>query len=163
VSNLIVLTFDDPEQADQVRETLRQEQRGGYVALDDSAIVVRDQEGKVHVRNEIDRGVKVGALGGGMLGVLIGSIFFPFAGLLVGVLGGALVGASLDMGIQKKFVQQVADDLQPGTSALFIIVRDADPDMALAALRPYTGKVYHTSLSPEAEENLRHTLSQKIG
>ena len=88
---------------------------------------------------------------------------FYFAGLLMGVLGGALVGSSLDWGIQKKFVKQVADEREPGTSALFIIVRDADPDVAIAYLRPYKGKVYHTSLSPEAEENLRHTLSKRIG
>jgi uncharacterized membrane protein len=163
MAELIVITFDDEGEAGRVRESLQQGERDGYIELDDSAVVVRDQAGKVHVRDEVDRGVKIGALGGGFLGVLIGGLFFPLAGLLIGVLGGALVGASFDVGIQKKFVKQVSDELEPGTSALFIIVRDADPDVAVAYLRPYQGTLYHTSLPPEAEENLRHTLSNKTG
>jgi uncharacterized membrane protein len=52
--------------------------------------------------------------------------------------------------------------MQDGTSAIFFIVRDATPDVAMAALRPYKGTVYHTSLPPEAEEELRRILKKKI-
>ena len=41
MSYLIVLTFDGQEGASEVREILGQQQRGGYVKLDDSAVVVR--------------------------------------------------------------------------------------------------------------------------
>jgi uncharacterized membrane protein len=37
-------------------------------------------------------------------------------------------------------------------------VRQADPNAALAALKPYNGHIYHTSLSTEAEESLRRVL-----
>ena len=160
MSNLIVITFDNADEAGRVRETLR---KGGseHVRLDDSAVVVKDEEGKVHVKDEMDRGVKIGAVGGGFLGLLIAGLFFPVAGIVLGALGGALVGASMDMGIQKKFIKQVGDDLGPGTSALFIIVRDADPNYALAALRPYKGNVYQTSLPTEAEEELRRVLKKR--
>jgi uncharacterized membrane protein len=47
------------------------------------------------------------------------------------------------------------------SSALFIIVRDSDPDLAIAALRPYEGKILQTTLSPEDEETLRRTLKKK--
>ncbi len=164
MSNLVVITFDNTEEAGKVRDALRQAQKRGALSLDDSAVVVKDAEGKIHVKGEVDRGVKIGAIGGGLLGLLLGSIFFPFAGIIVGALGGAAVGALADLGISKKFVKQVGDELQPNTSALFLIIRqDSDPDMVLAILRPYKGKVYQTSLDTEAADNLREVLSKRIG
>ena len=158
MAELVVITFDDMEQAEQVRERMRKGQHTGYISLDDSAVVVKDQNGKIHVKNEMDRGVKVGAVGGGLVGLLLGSIFFPLAGILVGVLGGAAVGAATRIGIDKAFIKEVGDDIQPGTSAIFLLVRDADPDIAIAALRDYKGTLYQTTLSPEAEENIRRAL-----
>jgi uncharacterized membrane protein len=159
MSNLIVITFDNEDEAGKVREALKEQ--AANINLDDSAVVVKDAEGEVHVKNEVDRGVAVGALGGGALGLLIGGLLFPIGGLVLGALGGALVGKMLDMGVDKKFVDDVSEHLQPGTSALFVIVREANPNVALAALRPYKGKVIQTSLPPEAEAELRRILSQR--
>ena len=162
MSNLIVVTFDDPEEAGKVLRTLRSVQKEGYLSLDDSAVVVKDEDGKVHVKNEMDRGVKIGAVGGGLLGLLLGSVFFPLAGLVIGALAGGLVGKSVDLGVDQKFVKEVSEDIQPGTSALFFLVRDAEPDVAVAALRPYKGTVRHTSFPPEAEKELRRILKKRI-
>jgi uncharacterized membrane protein len=162
MSNLIVIVFDDPEEAGEVRETIRSVQHMGHIRLDDSAVVVKDADGKIHIKNEVDRGVKIGAIGGGFLGILIGGIFFPFAGLLAGALIGAVIGKFVDLGVDQKFVKEVSDALEPGKSALFIIVRDSDPDVAIAALKPYKGSVYQTTLTPEQEENLRGVLKKEI-
>jgi uncharacterized membrane protein len=162
MSDLIVVTFDNAGEAAKVRETLRSAERVDYIKLDDSAVVVKDEDGKIHVKNEMDRGVKIGTIGGGLLGLLIGGIFFPLAGLLIGALGGALVGKSADLGIDQKFVKEVSNELTPGTSAIFFIVRDANADVAVAALKPYKGKVFHTSLPSEAEDELRRILKKRM-
>jgi uncharacterized membrane protein len=162
MSNIVVIAFDNMEEAGRVRETLRSVQHEGYINLDDSAVVVKDEEGKIHVKNEVDRGVKIGAIGGGALGLLIGGLLFPVAGLLIGVLGGAAVGALAKVGIDKQFVKDVEESMQPGTSALFIIVREANADVAVAALKPYKGTVLQTSFPPEAEEELRRILKKRI-
>ena len=159
MSNLVVIAFDNEEEAGKVRQALKEQ--AANISLDDSAVVVKDQEGEIHVKNEVDRGVAVGALGGGALGLLIGGLLFPVGGLVLGALGGALVGKMLDMGVDKKFVDDVGEHLQPGTSALFVLVREANPNVALAALRPYKGKILQTSLPPEAEAELRRILSQR--
>ncbi len=162
MSNLIVILFDNAEEAGQVRDTLRSAQREDYISLDDSAVVVKDEHGKIHVKNEMDRGVKIGAVGGGLLGLMLAGIFFPVGGLIIGAVGGALVGKAFNTGIDQKFVKDVEAEMQPGTSAIFFIVREANADMAVAALRPYKGKVLQTTLPEEDEEELRRVLKKKI-
>ena len=162
MANLVVITFDDAEEAGRVREALQYAEKSALLSLDDSAVVVKDEDGKVHVKNEMDRGVKIGAVGGGLLGLLIGGLFFPIGGLMLGTAVGALVGKVADTGVDAKFVKEVSEKLQPGTSAIFFIVRDANPDAAMGILRPYKGHVLQTTLSDEAEAELRRVLSKEI-
>jgi uncharacterized membrane protein len=161
VSTIIVITFDNVEEAPRVREALRKVEHGGYLNLDDSAVVVRDEDGKYHTKDQLDRGIKVGAGLGGVLGLFLAVVFAPLAGLVLGATLGGLIGKTFDLGISKKFIKDVEADMEPGTSAIFFIIRDADPTMALAALKPYKGTVYHTSLDPDDEEHLQRILSKR--
>ncbi len=161
MSNLIVIVFDDPEQAGNVRATLKSVEHEGRLRLDDSAVVVKDEKGKIHVKDQMDRGVKVGAVTGGLLGILLASVFFPIGGLIIGAVAGGLIGSAAGLGISKSFIKEVSESMTENSSALFIIVRDGDPDLAVAALRPYQGKILQTTLSPEDEETLRRTLKKK--
>lgn len=159
MSSVIVIRFDDPDEAEKVRHTLSQVEHAGRLSLDDSAVVVKDAGGKVHVHNEVDRGIKVGVFGGGLLGLLIGFIFGgPIGSMLVGAFGGALMGSLAGLGIDKGFMKDVEAAMSPDSSALFILVEDEEPDAAIAALEPYEGKIYYTSLSQEDEETLRRVM-----
>ena len=159
MSDIVVIIFDDPDEAGQVRESISKTEKSGYVSLDDSAVVVKDAEGNVHVHNELDRGVKMGAAGGGFLGLFIGFLLLgPLGALVIGGLIGGAIGSLAHMGISKSFVKDVSNNLQPGTSALFVIVRDANPDVIVATLRQYNGTIYQSSLPPEAEESLRRAM-----
>ncbi|HRV92128.1 MAG TPA: DUF1269 domain-containing protein [Anaerolineae bacterium] len=161
MSNLVVITFDNPDEAGQVREAIRKVEKQGNISLDDSAVIVKDADGKVHIKNEIDRGVKIGTVGGSLLGLLIGGLFFPIAGLAIGAAGGALVGKMADLGVDKGFVKEVTESLGPGSSAIFLIVRNANPTAAIAALKPYKGELYQTSLEPDTEQALRDVLKER--
>jgi len=162
MSYWIVVTFDDPARAGQVREEIGAMQKESQLSLDDSAVVVKDAEGKIHVHNEMDRGVKTGAVGGSLLGLLIGGLLFPIAGILVGALVGGGIGALANLGVDKKFVKEVEAALAPNSSALFLIVRAADPGPAISVLSQFKGKIYHTSLSDEDEKALRKAMEGKF-
>ena len=159
MSYIIAITFTEPHEAERVRQSLSEVEHEGRLNLDDSAVVVKDAHGRIHVHNEVDRGIKVGALGGGVLGLLIGFIFGgPIGSMLVGIFGGALMGSLAQMGVDKGFMKDVEAAMQPESSALFFILRDEEPDAAIAALEPYQGTVYHTSLTEDDEEALRQAL-----
>jgi uncharacterized membrane protein len=158
MSQLIVIKFDDAEQAGQVRQALREQEKQGHIKMEDAEVVVRDAEGKIERKGETDRGVKMGAVGGGLLGLLLGMVFFPIGGLLLGIAGGALVGKSLGLGVDKKFVKEVGDALTPGTSALFIIVKEANSRALFGAIEPFQGTLLQTTLSTEDEDTLRRAL-----
>jgi uncharacterized membrane protein len=161
MSNLVVLTFDDTVQAEEAYEALKKAKSSGFLKIDDAAVIVKDESGKVDIHNRADTGVKWGAVGGGMLGLLLASVFFPLAGLAIGAAGGALIGKSLDMGVDKKFVKDVTESLKPGSSALFIMAKADNPDAVASVLSNFHGTVYHTNLSTEAEEALQDALKGK--
>ena len=158
MSNLVVITFDDAEQAPQVKESLKSLQKQGLINIDDMAVVVKDAEGEVHTDNQLDTGVKAGIVGGSLLGLLIAGIFAPIGGLVLGGALGGLVGAMFDKGISKSFVKDVSNELQPNTSAIFIIAKDSNANAVVAALRKYEGNVYQTTLPSDLEAQLREAL-----
>lgn len=161
MSHLIVLTFEDTEQAGQAFEALKKAQRGGYLKIDDAAVIVKQGSGKVEIRNQLDTATKRGAVGGSLLGLLLAGVFFPLAGLAIGAIGGALVGKALDTGVDPKFVKDVTETLKPGSSALFVIGSSDRPDMVIGALRPFQGTIYQSTLSTETVNALRDALKNK--
>ena len=60
--------------------------------------------------------------------------------------------------IDKQFQDQVRDMVQPGTSALFLMLEKVTPDKAVEAMSKYGGTVLKTSLSKEDEKELQDAL-----
>ena len=160
MSDLIVVGFNNESKADEVLQKLSQFQREHLVDLEDAAVVIKNQKGKVRVK-QIYNLVAAGASGGSFWGLLVGLLFLhPLLGLAAGVAGGALSGALTDIGIDDTFIQDLGKTIEPGTSALFILVRKVTPDKILAELQPFDGKVLRTSLSKTDEESLKAALEK---
>ena len=141
-------------------ETVRQLQGDLVIQAEQVAAISRDMEGKYHVHTQHGGASAAGgAWWGGFWGFLFGLLFFiPFAGLALGAGMGALFGHFGEKGIDKAFQQQVRDYVQPGTSALFLIIDKATPDKAIAAMQQYGGTVIRTSLSDEDTKRLQDAL-----
>jgi uncharacterized membrane protein len=163
MSDLIVVGFKDEFKADEVLLDLAKLQREHLIDLDDAVVVVRNQKGKVKIKQTQEL-VASGALSGGLWGALIGLIFFnPLLGWAVGAAAGALSGSFTDIGIDDNFIKEVGNTIEPGTSAIFVLVRKATPDKVLEELSQFEGKVIRTSLSKEDEAKLQEALNQDSG
>lgn len=159
MSDLIVIGFKDEFKADEVLIELRKMEREHLIDLEDAAIVVRKREGKVKVKQTQEL-VTSGALSGGFWGLLLGMLFLhPFLAFF-GAAAGAISGAFTDIGIDDNFIRELGNTIEPGTSALFILVKKSTPDKVLDELSQFEGKVLQTSLSKEDEAKLQAALTK---
>jgi uncharacterized membrane protein len=158
VNDLVVVAFDHLDDARAALSNLRELEKEGRVSFEDTALVEHMPDGKVHVRNELSGATETGAVVGALLGSLA-LFLFPVVGIAVGAAVGAAVGSALKTGVEPSFVDEVKRQLSPGRSALFLVVRKADADAVVAAIRPFKGDVIQTTLSPELDEALREALA----
>src|SRR3954451_18329775 len=167
MSELVVVGFDTPQEADRVLHELHRLQREYLVDLEDAVVVVSDAQGKVKLKQSIDLvgiGAASGGMWGAMWGTLVGLLFLnpllgAAAGAAFGVGAGALSGKLADYGIDDNFIRSIADHLKPDTSALFLLIRKVQPEKVLSELSQFRGRVIRSSLSPEQEARLQAALS----
>jgi uncharacterized membrane protein len=122
-------------------------------------IAVKDAKGRIKL-NQMLNTTAVGAVSGTFWGTLIGLIFLmPLAGAAIGAASGALGGALTDVGINDKWMKETAAAIQPGTAALFVLVRRVTADKVLERLKGEGGKVMKTSLDHTKEAALQAALA----
>jgi uncharacterized membrane protein len=160
MSNLVVIEFDNEEAAFEMRAELAKMQKEYLIEMDDIVVVTKDEKGKVKL-HQAHNLTAAGAVSGSFWGMLIGMIFLnPLLGAAVGAGAGALSGKLQDIGINDKFMKEVAANLTEETSALFILFRKATGERVLERLQQkgFKGKVLQTSLNVDAEDELRKVL-----
>jgi uncharacterized membrane protein len=157
MSELIVVTYPDRDEAERVIRTAERLQSEYLMQLDDYAYVTRDPDGTISLHERLNRpafGAARGALWGAVVGRIFGS---PWIGAGVGAATGAIAGQLESQfensGIDERFVRALSANLPPGSSAVFALVQRSTPDKVMPEVGKFGGTVIHTSLS-NAEEDL---------
>ena len=165
MATLVAIGYPDESTATEALDTVRKLESELIIQADQVASISRDQQGQLHTYSGHGAsGTAGGAAIGSFWGFLFGLLFFiPFAGLAIGAGMGALFGHMGEHGLDKEFQHQVRDYLKPGTSALFMVIEQATPDKAVAALSQYGGTVIRTSLSDEDTKKLQEGLQTTAG
>jgi uncharacterized membrane protein len=158
MADLVVLGFPTKEKAEQVMEVGASLRKQELLDLEDAALVWRTQDGKIKVQQSFST-TGAGAATGALWGTLFGLLFLvPIFGMAVGAATGALMGKLADVGIDDTFIKEVAATLEPGTAAVFALVRRSTPDRVRAALAEYEPTVIRTSLNKDQERELAEAL-----
>lgn len=155
MSELIVFAFSNETGASEMDEAIQRLKKEQLITLEDAAVVVRNHDGKVKVKQATNL-VGAGAVGGAFWGMLIGLLFWmPWLGLAIGAITGAISGKLSDYGINDEFINEVAQTIEPGGSALFLLISKWTEDKVLDQLSKFNPKVVRTSLSKEEEQKLK--------
>ena len=158
MSDLIAIGYPDEATADEAAAEARRLAQDLIIQPDAIAVIVRDEDGSYHVHTN-HHAVGGGATWGMFWGFLFGLLFFiPVFGMAIGAGMGALMGKFAKTSIDKQFQDQVRGLLQPGTSALFLMLEKVTPDKAVEAMSKYGGTVLKTSLSKDDEKDLQDAL-----
>ena len=119
------ITFDNKSTADEALKELHQWHKSGVVKVLNAAVLVKDKQGKVSIKETEDVDARRRGLFGAIVGGLIG---------LVGGAPGAIVGADartdlsgvaarlIDFGFPNESLRDLQDGLQPGNSALVLVI-----------------------------------------
>ena len=158
MATLVIIGYESEVKAEEVRLALLKLQKDYLIDLADAVVVVRDQDGKVKLR-QLYNLTAAGASRGGFWGALIGLMFLnPLFGFALGASAGAISGALSDVGIDDKMMKKMADTLKPGTAALCVLIRQMTTDKVLEEIKPFGGTVIQTNLCNENESKLRAAL-----
>ena len=119
MSRFVVIVFPNETQAYQGTRAFMELHGEGSLTLYSMAVIVKDAAGKLAVKDAADNGplgTAVGALTGGLVGVIAGPV-----GVLAGSLGGTVIGSLFDIanyGVSADFVAKVSSELTSGKSAV---------------------------------------------
>jgi uncharacterized membrane protein len=163
MADLVVIGYPDETTAFAAADEARRLAADLIIQPDAIAVIRRDADGTYHTETS-HHPVGAGASWGMFWGFLFGLLFFiPVLGLAIGAGMGALMGKFAKTSIDKQFQEQVRGMIQPGTSALFLMLEKVTPDKAVEAMSKYGGTVLKTSLSKEQEQELQDALHGSEG
>lgn len=118
---VLVAAFNDPKRAAEVMSDLKQGKKEGFIGILDAAVVVKDADGKLKVKDSKRRSTK-GFITGGVIGAVLGLLAGPvgwmaIGGGAIGALAGKLAGSPM-----KATMEEIGSALTPNSSAIVAVV-----------------------------------------
>ncbi len=122
-TQVILAAFKDENGADAALAQLNAAQKEHLIGISNVAVMRKDHEGKLHIKEPTDMGAGRGAVIGGVLGGLTGLVFGPIG---LAAVGGAAIGGVIarlrDSGFKDDRLRQLGENLPPGSSAILAVI-----------------------------------------
>jgi uncharacterized membrane protein/sporulation protein YlmC with PRC-barrel domain len=155
--DLVAVAFDAPEDAGQALKLVERVQKQGTLKVLNAAVLVKDAEGNVTIKDTRDidpkKGRRLGAVTGGLIG-LVGGPVGAVVGALAGVGAGGLAGKKIDFGFSDQFLDGLKQYLKPNTSALILLVEHAYYQQLSEVIAEEEGVFFRQTLTDKLVEQL---------
>ena len=161
MNTLTVLKFSTPEGAQDMLNKVYEMQNQELITVVDAAMVTWPEGRKTPKTKQAVNLTGAGAMDGAFWGMLFGLLFFvPLFGMAVGASMGALTGCFADYGIDDNFIKRIRKEVEPGTSALFLMTTNAVVDRVVDELKGREFELVSTNLTREQEDELRRAFGE---
>lgn len=161
---LVAIVFDKPGRANEVLVNVANLAREGVVGVTDAVVITKGPDGKGRVQQTVEITPVRGALLGGWIGIIAGLFAGPAAPLVFagGAAAGAIYGKFTDRGLDDGWIKNMAEWLEPDSSALLVLGSIKDKHTTLTELGRYEGRVVATDLPEWARAELEEALGSDI-
>jgi uncharacterized membrane protein len=155
MNEMLVAVFDTEDDAIKGMRALEDLHQGGGISLYASALIVKDREGRISVKQhslEAPLGTALGLLMGGIVGILGGP-----AGSAVGASLGGYLGLLADWarhGIDLQFLDDVSKTLSAGKAAVLAEIEESWISMVELRLKEHNGVVFRRFRTEVIEDQL---------
>ena len=154
---LIVAAFNDEAKAGAVLKDLKGLEKDGVILLVNAAVMVKDEKGKITIKETEDvtsgKGALFGAIAGGVIGLLGGPV-----GVIIGAAAGAATGgvaaSKIDMGFPDDSLKELESGLTPGSSAILALIQHQWVDAVVSELEKAGAKLFRQALQDELAAQL---------
>jgi len=157
MDRMLVVVFDNETKAYEGEKALLQLDAEGSISIYAHAVVAKQADGTVKVKQEGDPG-PIGTLLGTMLGSLIGLLGGP-VGAAIGAASGFAVGGVADLNnirIGQDFIDDVNKQLLPNKVAVVAEIEEDWTTPVDTRMEPIGGVVFRRALS-----EVRHTIHEE--
>ena len=160
---LVGISFPDIYRAQEFLTAATGLAAHGRLKLKDAVIVLKEDDGKTHVKETIDpepgRTARSGARWAGLVGLAIGGPVGWVAGMAVGGVGGAVTAKVVDLGISDEWVGWFRDAVEPGTVTVALLVEHLDHDALVKEAARFTGaELVYANLDDTTIERVKAAL-----
>jgi uncharacterized membrane protein len=148
---LIISVYNRPDQARRVLDDLRRSVQDGHLEIKDTAVLVKDERGRMQLDDNQDvtpgQGALFGAITGGLIGLLGGPVG-AVAGAVAGAATGGISAALIDMGFSDDQLKELQASMPAGSSALVTLIEHAWIEKLVDQLGRERSTLFRHGLNP---------------
>jgi uncharacterized membrane protein len=160
IYNILAFNFKGEKTAE---ETVKEIKKSGLLEgqfIIAEAVVSVDEKGKTHIHEPGHGGLggAVGAVGGGLLGLIGGPV-----GLLAWMVGGAVVGGVAGKYLGRPFskgdLSEIGEAMQPDTSAFLLLVEDYTSEEVIKKMKGFNANVVTLTIGDELSGEIAQVVA----
>jgi uncharacterized membrane protein len=147
--NVIAVSFPEEANAYEALARLKELDSEGSVGMRGGAVVAREEDGRITIKDQFGEHSFEDTAGGGLLGLLVGVLAGPF-GVLVGGATGLLIGSLFDEDDDdntRSVLGDISSSIRVGPPGLLAEVSEPTPEAIDAVMAHLNGTVVRRSVA----------------
>jgi uncharacterized membrane protein len=164
VYHIVMFSFADTTSADEVVKEIKAAQKTEGYKIAAEAVVVREADGSVRIHEPGRGGVggTIGAVGGGLLGLLGGPVGVLAMAVIGGVTGG-VAGHFIGRAIPADDLKKAGESLPPNSSAFLVLVEDVASETMIKDLAIPNARVVTLTVGDELSGVVATAVAAEAG